>query len=92
MVEFSKSIMTYIGKMPHPSNCVIRKGYFPETADGLEMEFCFVNLDMDLYEPILERLRFFYPRMVNGVAILVHDYIMRDFREWIGLFTNMRKK
>ncbi len=64
-----------IKRMPHPSNCVIRKGYFPETADGLEMEFCFVNLDMDLYEPILEGLRFFYPRMVNGGAILVHDYI-----------------
>lgn len=65
-----------IKRMSHPSKCVIRKGYFPDSAEGLgNIEFCFVNLDMDLYKPILEGLRFFYPRMVKGGAILVHDYI-----------------
>lgn len=46
---------------------IIRKGYFPETAIGLEDErFCFVSLDMDLYKPIKAGLEFFYPRMNKG--------------------------
>ncbi len=61
-------------KMPIKKNVEIRKGYFPETINGLEEEFLFVNLDMDLYQPTLEGLRYFYPRMKEGGAILVHDY------------------
>lgn len=63
-----------IAKMPHPEKCIIKKGYFPETAKGLDDKFCFVMLDMDLYQPILEGLRFFYPKMCKGGAILIHDY------------------
>ncbi|MBQ9365585.1 MAG: hypothetical protein IJT82_07400 [Schwartzia sp.] len=61
-------------KMPHPENIVIRQGYIPETLEGVEDSFCFVNLDMDVYPPMLEGLRFFYPRMVNGGLLLLHDY------------------
>lgn len=63
-----------LDKLPHPEKAVIRKGYFPDTAVGIEDEFCFVNLDMDLYQPTLEALRFFYPKMVAGGIILIHDY------------------
>lgn len=64
-----------LSKLPHRQNAVIRKGYFPETADGLEaLRFQFVNLDFDLYNPILEGLRFFYPRIARGGVLLVHDY------------------
>ena len=64
-----------LDKMPHKEKVIIRKGYFPETAKGLEDEqFVFVNLDFDLYNPILEGLRFFYPRMKTNGVILVHDY------------------
>ena len=56
-----------LSKLPHRQNAVIRKGYFPETAAGLEaLRFQFVNLDFDLYNPILEGLRFFYPRIARG--------------------------
>jgi O-methyltransferase len=55
-----------LSKMPHPQKCVIKKGYFPETAQGLNETFCFVNLDMDLYQPTIEGLRFFYSRMTGG--------------------------
>lgn len=68
-----------LNRMPHKEQCVIKKGYFPDTAVGLENEkFCFVNLDMDLYKPQLEGLRFFYDRMVNGGVILLHDYYRQD--------------
>ena len=60
--------------MPNPSNIVIRKGYFPDTAVGIDDIFIFVNLDFDLYNPTLSGLEFFYPKMVSNGVILVHDY------------------
>ncbi|MCL4552994.1 MAG: TylF/MycF family methyltransferase, partial [Candidatus Marsarchaeota archaeon] len=57
------------------NNIVIRKGYFPETTEGLEDEtFSFVMLDLDLYKPTLAGLEFFYPRMKSGAYIFAHDY------------------
>lgn len=70
--ETSEQIV--LNKMTTPENCIIRKGYFPETAKGLEEKFVFVNLDMDLYKPIYDGLMYFYPRMVEGGIILIHDY------------------
>lgn len=68
-----------LDKMKYPENCIIRKGYFPETAEGINEEFCYVNLDMDLYKPTLEGLRFFYPLMVKGGIITVHDYFSEGY-------------
>ncbi len=71
--ETSEDIV--LKRMPNPDNVVIRKGFFPETFAGLENEkFLFVNLDFDLYAPIYAGLEFFYPRMIKGGVILVHDY------------------
>ena len=62
-------------KMLYKEKVVIQKGYFPETTIGLEnKKFGFVNLDFDLYKPTLEGLRFFYPKLVKGGCILIHDY------------------
>jgi hypothetical protein len=65
-----------IVKLRVPFNeVIIRKGFIPETFNGLEQEkFAFVGLDMDLYEPQLAALRFFLPRMSRGGLILLHDY------------------
>ena len=66
--------------MLHPENCVIKNGYFPETAEGLEDEtFAFVSLDPDLYAPVLSGLEFFYPRLSGGGVIVVHDYDNKQF-------------
>lgn len=61
-------------KMMYPNNIEIRKGYFPETAKGVEDTFVFVNLDMDLYLPMLAGLHFFWDKMVVGGCLLLHDY------------------
>lgn len=66
--------------MPFPEQCVIHKGYFPETAEGITDVFCFVNLDLDLYEPTYKGLQFFGKRMVQGGIILVHDYFAENFK------------
>lgn len=70
-----------LGKMYYPERCIIKKGYFPESAEGIVQDFCYVNLDMDLYKPTLEGLRFFYPLMVTGGIITIHDY----FGEYKGV-------
>lgn len=66
-------------KMPNKDVVEIRKGYFPETTLGIDEYFVFVNLDMDLYKPTIEGLRFFYPRMRDGGVILIHDYFTESY-------------
>lgn len=66
-------------KMPYPQNCIIKKGYFPDTAIGINEKFCFVNLDMDLYKSTLMGLEWFGERMVKEGCILIHDYFSETF-------------
>jgi hypothetical protein len=66
-----------LSKMPYPDNVVIRKGYFPDTAVGIDDKFVFVNIDMDLYKPTIDALKFFYDKIIPGGAILIHDYFDR---------------
>jgi O-methyltransferase len=76
MQDFSETSVDLVRKkLPYPNQAHFRPGFFPQTAVGLEDEsFCFVSLDTDLYEPIVEGLRFFYPRLSPGGFIFVHDY------------------
>lgn len=67
-------IQTVKSRMRYPDNVKIYKGYFPESAGNINDKFCFVNLDMDLYLPQLEGLRFFWNKMEVGGVILLHDY------------------
>lgn len=72
--DFSNtSVRLVLQQMPHPSQCIIKKGFFPETTAGIDDAFVFVSLDTDLFQPIYEGLVYFYPRMVSGGYIFVHD-------------------
>lgn len=74
------SVELVLSKCPHPTQCVIKKGWFPQSAEGVENEkFCFVNLDCDLYEPILAGLKFFVPRLVRGGVVLIHEYFSQGY-------------
>lgn len=68
------SIPLVRAKMAYPENCIFKKGFFPDTARDVEDAFCLVSLDTDLYAPIYEGLKFFYPRLVRGGYIFVHDF------------------
>ena len=52
---------------------MIRKGWFPETAAGINEKFCFVSIDTDLYAPVYSGLEFFYSHLSKGGYICVHD-------------------
>lgn len=73
------SLEATLAKMPYPENVIARVGRFPETAEGISDRFAFVNLDMDLYQPTLEGLRFFFPLMSEGGVILIHDYFNKGY-------------
>ena len=68
------SVDYVLSRMTYPEKCIICKGYFPETANGLEEKFAFVNIDVTLYKPVLAGLEVFWPQMVEGGYILVRDY------------------
>lgn len=68
------SVNVVLAKMKFPEKCVIKKGYFPDSLNGLEDNFCFVSLDPDLYKPIYDGLEYFYPRLNKGGYIFIHDY------------------
>jgi len=51
------------------------KGWIPEPFTDLQKEeFCYVHLDVDLYEPTRDSLEFVWPRMRNGGVLLLDDY------------------
>lgn len=44
-----------------------------------ERQFCFIHIDVDLYEPTLSSLEFFWPRLVTGGFVVVDDYGLTQF-------------
>lgn len=63
-----------LSRMPHPEAVRLMPGFFPEALHGLEEAFCLVSLDVDFPETTLEGLRYFWPRLVPGGYLLVHDW------------------
>jgi O-methyltransferase len=54
---------------------VYHKGWIPDRFHEVaHNRFCFVHLDVDLYQPTLDSLNFFYQRMASGGIILCDDY------------------
>lgn len=54
-------------KMVNRDTVCIHQGFFPDTIPDKELFFSLVSLDCDLYQPMLEGLRYFYPRVARGV-------------------------
>lgn len=50
-------------------------GWIPESFNGLaEQRYAFVHIDVDLYEPTLGSVEYFYSHMAVGAVILCDDY------------------
>lgn len=73
------SVERVLQKMEFPDQCVIKKGYFPETAEGLEETFVFVRLDVDMYKPTKAGLEWFGERMAKGGFLISHDYYTESY-------------
>ena len=56
------------------------KGWIPERFSEIkDKKFSFVHIDVDLYQPTLDSLKFFYPRLNSGGAIVIDDYGISQF-------------
>jgi O-methyltransferase len=87
--DFSQtSIEMVLGKMQNKQNCIVRKGFFPETTEGIDDNFSFVSIDVDLYEPMYKGLHYFYERLSNGGYIMLHDYNNKEYK---GVKVALRK-
>ncbi len=68
------SVEAVLKSMPFPEKCIPVKGFFPDSAIGITDSFVFVSLDADLFEPLYRGLVFFYPKLVPGGYIFIHDF------------------
>jgi len=68
------SVDSVLAIMPYSEKCVPVKGFFPASAKDIYEHFVFVSIDADLYDPIYEGLKFFYPKLVKGGYIFIHDF------------------
>lgn len=71
------SVQEVMDKMVYKNNIIIKQGLFPESLEGLEDNFAFVSLDCDWEESLYQGLVYFYPRLVQGGYIMMHDYNCR---------------
>jgi len=56
------------------------KGWIPSRFNEVEdKQFSFVHIDVDLYEPTLDSLNFFYPKLVKDGVIVCDDYGLTQF-------------
>lgn len=57
------------------ANTSWHKGWIPDTFEEVaQRTFAFVHIDVDLYQPTRDSVRFFYPRMSKGGIIICDDY------------------
>jgi hypothetical protein len=50
-------------------------GWIPQSFEGLpERRYRFVHLDLDLHDPTLAALEYFFPRLVPGAIVVCDDY------------------
>lgn len=90
---FKNTSVEYVLKrMKYAERCKVFKGYFPETAAGVDETFCFVSLDTDLYKPTKDGLNFFYPKITGGGMCLPMIIIHRRVKEYTGQWMNGVKK
>jgi hypothetical protein len=74
--EFADTSLASVKGIVGEANVVYLLGCFPQTALAIpeEARFSLVHIDCDLYNPCHAALKFFYPRLVSGAFMVIHDY------------------
>jgi hypothetical protein len=61
-------------------NIEMVKGWIPDAFEKLpDMQWSFVNIDVDMYEPTYASMEYFYPRLLPGGVMICDDYITAMF-------------
>ena len=74
-LKFKGSLSEFKGLMQKFDFIKILDGWIPNRFIDVEAKkFSIVNIDVDLYQPTLDSLKFFYPRLISGGIIYIDDY------------------
>jgi O-methyltransferase len=75
-MKFADTSVDSVADLVGTDSVTFVKGYFPDTQDQIpnDARFAFVHIDCDLYKPFQAGLEFFYPRLVKGGFLVMHDY------------------
>ena len=75
-VEFADTSVAAVRSLVGSDSVEYVVGYFPDSASALPggLSFCLAHLDCDLYAPMKAGLEYFYPRLVSGGFLVLHDY------------------
>jgi O-methyltransferase len=66
------NVKSYLSAFPF---IVFHPGFFPETFSGVNSNsFCFVHIDVDIYQSAWDCCEFFYQRLVKGGIMVFDDY------------------
>ncbi|MAV82973.1 MAG: hypothetical protein CMI90_05890 [Pelagibacteraceae bacterium] len=58
----------------------IYEGWIPAVFNKInDVKFSFVHIDVDLYQPTLDSLKYFFPKLIKGGIIVCDDYNYSDF-------------
>ncbi len=74
------------------SNVYLLKGWIPDIFDSLDdkNQYRFVHIDVDLYKPTLDTLKYVYDKVIKGGVIITDDYSSPLFpgnqKAWIEFF------
>jgi Macrocin-O-methyltransferase (TylF) len=73
---FSDTSVEGVRALVGDQNVQFVQGHFPASSSQLppDVSFCLVHLDCDLYAPMASALTYFYPRLVPGGFLIMHDY------------------
>jgi O-methyltransferase len=74
--DFSDTSLESVKKYLKDCNNVrFYQGFFPDTSIPIiNLQFCFVHIDVDIHKSVMDCCKFFYPRMVIGGTMVFDDY------------------
>lgn len=75
--QFSDTSVEYVKDFVGADNTVFIKGYFPESLKTVDLDnvnFSLVHIDCDLEKPFISALNYFYPKLMKGGFLILHDY------------------
>lgn len=73
--DFRETSEEEVLKYVNSSNLILIKGFIPDTFKSLENEkFCFVHIDVDIYQSVVDCVDFLLPRLSVGGVMIFDDY------------------
>jgi hypothetical protein len=81
-MEFTDTSLDAVRTLVGDANVRYVKGHFPGSSSQMpdRLTFSLVHIDCDLYAPMVEALNYFYPKLVPGGYLIIHDYASLAWR------------